>query len=689
MMPENMNRRNFLGAIAATGSALHPSIARALAIPAHKATGTIRDVEHIVVLTQENRAFNHYFGTLNGVRGFGDRFPVPVARTAEGVRSLWLQPNADRGSGPDYITPFRLNTAQTFDYMRVEGTPHGFADTQDAWDQGRMKSWPISKHNHSMGYYTEEDIPFQFALANAFTLCDSYFCSMLCSTNPNRLFIWTGTNDPLGRGHGPVTNNDYDTLYADPANHGGYTWKTYPERLQEAGVSWQVYQDMDDNYTDNPLEGFRVFRDAMKARGGPAAELARRGIWSRKLEQFKQDAMDNALPQVSWIVAPGASCEHPGASSPAQGADYTSRVLDALTANPDIWSKTVLLINFDENDGFFDHVPPPAVPARASGRGAAYIGGSNISTEGEYHEVEGAYRNRPYGLGPRVPLYVISPWSRGGYVNSQLFDHTSILRFIEARFGVAEPNISPWRRTVCGDLSTCFDFKTPDATRPPMLPSVEAAACRASRLDHRRPPTPATNEVPAQKRGVRPARALPYRLAVDVVARHDGVDVHFANDSADKVGVVFHVYDRLDLDAIPRRYSLAAGTRMTDGWASHDGHYDLWIMGPDGFHRHFFGNGGTPLLVKMSQNGKLTFGNLGHESHEISIIDKSYGKPDLSLKIVGGKTALLHDEVMHDHGWYDISIVAHAMDWRFAGHIQSGRDTHSDPAMFGTAHLLI
>ena len=76
--------------------------------------------------------------------------------------------------------------------------------------------------------------------------------------------------------------------------------------------------------------------------------------------------MNGSLPQVSWIVATAEGSEHPGPSSPAQGADYTSKVLDALTANPDVWSKTVLIINFDENDGFFDHVPPPAAPSYAT-----------------------------------------------------------------------------------------------------------------------------------------------------------------------------------------------------------------------------------------------------------------------------------------------------------------------------------
>ncbi|MFS2046986.1 alkaline phosphatase family protein, partial [Stenotrophomonas geniculata] len=162
---------------------------------------------------------------------------------------------------------------------------------------------------------------------------------------------------------------------------------------------------------------------------------------------------------------------HPGPSSPAQGAAYTARVLDALTADPEVWSRTALLLMFDENDGFFDHMPPPAPP---SPLGTGWAGASSVSTEGEYHRHPAPgdekydlaeLRGRPYGLGPRVPLYVISPWSRGGWVDSQVYDHTSVIRLIERRFGVAAPDISPWRRAVCGDLSNAFDFAQRD-TRP-------------------------------------------------------------------------------------------------------------------------------------------------------------------------------------------------------------------------------
>ncbi|HEX2013292.1 MAG TPA: phospholipase C, phosphocholine-specific, partial [Roseateles sp.] len=497
------DRRSFLRTLAAGAGAsaalasFPPAIQRALAIPAAVRTGTIHDVEHIVILTQENRSFDHYFGTLNGVRGFADPFPVPVRDRAGIVagKSVWVQPSAGGvtpgrpNSGPVAIAPFHLNTQQTFAYMRVSGTPHSWTDAQAAWDQGRMDAWPKAKQNHSMGYFKAEDIPFQFALADAFTICDHYHCSTQTGTNTNRLFLWSGSNDPLRLGNGPSTDNSHDWFNENPLDD--YTWTTYPERLQSAGITWQVYQNMADNFTDNALAGFRPFRDAWYGRPGYSEELKARGISTRDLDKLKEDVLANKLPQVSWIVATAEGSEHPGPSSPAQGADYTAKVLDALTANPEVWSKTVLFINFDENDGFFDHMPPPAAPSYlawdADPAKAQLAGDSTVDFSGEHCEIlNGAsplYLHRPYGLGPRVPMYVISPWSKGGWVNSEVADHSSVIRFIEQRFGVVEPNISAWRRAVCGDLSSAFNFADPeDGEFFAKLPKTLELATRARSL---------------------------------------------------------------------------------------------------------------------------------------------------------------------------------------------------------------
>jgi phospholipase C len=728
---QHPDRRKFLRVMASSAGAtaaltsFPPVIQRALAIPANNATGSIRDVEHIVVLTQENRSFDHYFGTLNGVRGFADRFAIPVANSASIVgKNVWLQPTVTTPTLPGrppvpnptpVIAPFALNTQQTFAHMRVSGTPHSWTDAQAAWDHGRMNAWPQAKQNHSMGYFTQGDLPFQYALANAFTLCDAYHCASQTGTNTNRLFLWTGTNDGLGRGNGPSTDNSHDWFNADPATD--YTWTTYPERLQAAGISWQVYQNMADNFTDNSLVGFRPFRDAWYERPGYSAALKARGVSTRDLDLLRQDVLNNRLPQVSWIVATAEGSEHPGPSSPAQGADYTAKVLEALTANPEVWARTVLFINFDENDGFFDHVPPPAPPSvlswDADPSRTVLAGASTAATAGEYHEIlngsAAATLHRPYGLGPRVPMYVVSPWSKGGWVNSQVADHTSVLRFIEQRFGVMEPNISAWRRAVCGDLTSTLNFADPDNRAFfASLPATLALANQARALPGTTtPPTPTTVSLPVQADGMRPSSALPYELAATARVLPDRlrlggstVGISFANSG--QAGAVFHVYDRQHLSAIPRRYTVEPGKQLSDHWApAPNGAYDLWLLGPNGFHRHFTGNArraaaaaqpnpevqvagdraSGDLLVKLVNTGSIacTFQLRANRYQPGTVTEHS---------VVPRSETVLRLPLVTSGRWYDFSVkVRGQADFsrRFAGRVETGAPSVSDPAMFGVA----
>ena len=183
------DRRSFIRtmmASAGAAAALTPAIARALEIPADRRTGTLHDVDHVVILTQENRSFDHYFGTMRGVRGYGDRFAIPAPPLPSAPRrTVLLQPNEHPGATPPLIAPFQLDTTTDFRLYRPLGTPHGFTDSQAAWDNGRMGAWPHSKHNHAMAHFTRQDIPFQYALAEAFTLCDAYHCALHLCTNPN------------------------------------------------------------------------------------------------------------------------------------------------------------------------------------------------------------------------------------------------------------------------------------------------------------------------------------------------------------------------------------------------------------------------------------------------------------------------------------------------------------------------
>ncbi|TAJ70206.1 MAG: phospholipase C, phosphocholine-specific [Phenylobacterium sp.] len=693
-----VDRRAFLLS-ASAALALPPAVANALAIDADVRTATLKDVEHVVILMQENRAFDHYFGVMNGVRGFGDRFPIPRP-DSPGVRqkTVWTQVNDTGKGGPPLVSPFPLDTVATFAHMRVEGTPHGWSDAQAAWNEGRMNRWPAAKTERAMGYYRREDIPFQYAMADAFTICDAYHCSTQTGTNTNRLFLWTGTNDPSGRHGGPSISNSHDSLVADGGAADPYRWTTYGERLLAAGVTWRIYQDMADNFTDNPTAGFKAYRDSHAALPGSDPRLAALALSTRKLDGLREDVLAGALPQVSYIVAPAADSEHPGPSSPAQGADYTARVIDALTADPKVWARTVLLVMFDENDGFFDHVPPPAPPCKAAD--GTVLGASTVDTAGEYHLVRNpteasAERDelmgRPYGLGPRVPLYVLSPWSRGGWVNSQVFDHTSVIRFLEARFGVTEPNISPWRRAVCGDLTSAFDFKTPNDTPfGRTLPTTQALAGRAAALKATTvPPTPAEPTVPMQATGTRPSRGLPYELRVDEGGQDGRLTLTFGNDGSQ--AAVFHVYDRLRLDLPPRRYTVEPGKQARDAWPS--GAYDLWVLGPNGFHRHFIGGapGEDPILSVVTSPTagliSLTLRNPGGAARTLAARPNAYERAfrpwKMTLPPAGdGRKDL---RVTATGGWYDVSIEAGGYLRRLAGRLEMGVDTISDPAMGGMA----
>jgi phospholipase C len=729
------SRRKFLTATATTGaaalalSAFPPSIRRALAIPASNKTGTLNDVEHIVILMQENRSFDQYFGTLMGVRGFGDRFTIPLP---EG-RGVWQQLD-DAGKE---VLPYHLDDSKG-NAQRVTGTPHSWSDGQDAWAGGRMHEWVKYKKTdkapftQSMGYLREAELPFQFALANAFTLCDAYHCSMHTGTNSNRMFHWTGTNGPTGAGVATV-NNEWDSIDSSAM---GYEWKTYPERLQEAKVSWIVYQNMPENFGDNPLAGFKQYRLANEASGkpvsnsssvaspvyDPASDDARnplyKGIANTMgdggfLEQFRQDIKGGKLPQVSWLIAPATYSEHPGPSSPVQGAWYIQETLDALTAVPEVWSKTVLLINFDENDGYFDHYPSPAAPSinpDGTPAGKTTLPIEALAPEYFNHPKPPGTSSQPapdgrvYGPGPRVPMYVISPWSRGGWVNSQAFDHTSVLRFIEARFGVQEPNISAFRRAVCGDLTSAFNFANPnDEPLPALAGRTTRSAADQLRSDQEKlaqVPLPLDPQRPRQATGTRPSRALPYELHTsarsDVVA--GTVRLVFANTGT--AAAVFHVYDKLHLDRLPRRFMVEPGKTLDEAWnamADDSGFYDLWVLGPNGFHRHFKGDlgrvraGGAAVpevrVCYDIANGNvyLEMLNGGGSAAKFTVRAKAYRDDGpWAATVQGGGKAELHWDLASSGAWYDFVVTCDVdPGWqrRFAGRVETGRHTVSDPAM--------
>ena len=692
------DRRQFIGGAAALSSLLPVSIQKALAIPADKRTGTVRDIQHVVILMMENRAFDHYFGTLRGVRGFGDRHPVPL----QSGKPVWFQ-----SDGVREIPPYHLDTATT-SALRMPGTPHAFSNAQAAWNQGKFGFWPKYKTQFSMGHYKRADLPFQFALAEAFTICDAYHCSVTTGTDPNRVALWSGSNfDPVLGAKG-VNCTDADS---EPDNlrcwitgalpEPGYTyagsaltWPTIPEVLEGAGISWRIYQDPNDNWT-GAMHGGLAFAGFRNAR--PGSPLYEKGMRHWSLEQLARDAESGTLPQVSWVLPPMLWSEHPGPSSPAQGAEFTARVLQALTAAPATWSRTAVFLTFDENDGIFDHVPPPAPPSyNADG---TLAGASTLKLDGEYFSdparkhlnpddtISGTVR--PWGLGPRVPMYVISPWSKGGWVNSQVFDHTSVGRFLERRFAITIPGISPWHRAVCGDLISSFDFVSPDDPAVPQFPDTHGSFAAAEQAVKRpKPVAPAIPERLFQEPGSRLSRALPYVLHIDATVQDGGIALDFRNQGG--AGAVFHVYDKRHLDRIPRRYTVEAGHALQDHWrADPDGHYDLWVAGPGGFMRGFAGDVSLAdlnvTLAYRPRERRIVFQL--HNSSEavlrLSLASQVYGPQNIGVIDVAPRTDIpLEWDVAPSGNWYDITLsMEPGFMRRFAGRVETGRDGISDPAM--------
>ena len=690
----DVSRRTLLsaGVVGGAVTALPAAIARAAAIAPDVRSGSIMDVEHVVVLMQENRGFDHYFGSLRGVRGFADRLaiPVPAQPGAAEPAPVWYQRDRTAAGGARAVLPFHLATRTNFDLMRMEGTPHSWPDAQRGWDEGRMAHWPEAKSQRAMGHYRRDDIPFQFALAEGFTVCDAYHCSVQTGTNTNRLFLWSGTNDPGGTLGGPAIGNSHDSFVEDGGDPEPYRWTTVVERLQAHGVDWRIYQDMANNFTDNPLVGFAAFRDAHRGGGDPA--LRDRALTTRGLDVLRADVLAGRLPQVSYVIATAKGSEHPGPSSPAQGAAYTAEVLDALTADPAVWARTALLVMFDENDGFFDHVPPPAPPSHAAD--GTVLGGSTVDMTGSYHSQPSkgdatldlpAYRGRAYGLGPRVPMYVVSPWSRGGWVNSQVFDHTSVIRFLERRFGFHEPNIAPWRRAVCGDLTSAFDFTAADRAPLTAMPDPRADAERAAAIPKQvSPQAPATADLPWQEPGIRRARPLPYAMTVSEMIADGAIRLRFAVEGA--AAAVFHVYDRTDLGTAPRRFTVEPGRSLDGSWAfPADGRYDLWVLGPNGFHRHFAGTRDDPaalaaLAWTVTADDLVLHVPAGHLALGLTAHAERIGARGVAARLAGARYRW---PLRDSFGWYDVTLSATAAPGyrrRVAGRVDTpGRATCSDP----------
>ena len=460
-------------------------------------------VEHVVFLMMENRSFDHYYGTYPGVRGFDDHAAHDL-----GSFSQAYPENASKNP-IGRLLPFRLDTVSTDLADCTFDLTHNWGPQHQCRNDGRMDSF-VAVHTQpqnegpsqgtlTMGYYTRADLPYYYALADAFTLADGYHCSVMGPTHPNRLMQMSGTLDPAGAAGGPVlfTNGSPSALFS-------VHWDTMPEVLEDAGVSWKHYNPPGDIYTISSMQKFGLTTDNVlpyfSQYSDPGSVLYQKAFLPTFPGDFATDVRNGTLPQVSWICTPVGYDEHPPAPS-FLGEWFTDQVLSTLVSNPDVWSKTVLFHMYDENDGFFDHVDPPVAPP---------------GTDGEFVSVQPLPAAAdgiagPIGLGFRVPLLVISPFSRGGKVCSETFDHTSQLRFLEERFGVKAPNISSWRRATVGDLSATLVMDHKDTTVPSLPPTTNDPSYVASKgctqddlLEQGTQPVyplPAVQQMPTQEPG--------------------------------------------------------------------------------------------------------------------------------------------------------------------------------------------
>lgn len=415
-------------------------------------------IEHVIIFIQENRSFDHYFGSYRGVRGFSDQ------------SAAFEQPDAANSSNPPVgkLLPFHLNTATT-NAACTHDITHAWVPQHQSWNNGAMDGFVTSQlavnPNDAiltMGYYNRGDLPYYYALADAFTLCDNYFCSVLGPTDPNRLYTMAASIDPDGTSGGPILQT---IVMNRSAISGRLTYTTMPEQLQTRGISWKVYSSPDETLlngilSDNVLSYFKNFQDA-------SSVLHQNAFAPQFPADFLADIANNSLPQVSWIIGPVVTSDHPPAPS-LFGENILSLIVQALMANLALWSKIALFVTFDENGGFFDHIPPVTAP---SGTPGEYVTAPAVP---DPTVIGSPPISGPIGLGFRVPMLIISPFARGGFVSSDLFDHTSVLRFLETRFGAEVPNLSAWRRTTVGDLTSAFNFAAPDTSLPNLPATLQA-----------------------------------------------------------------------------------------------------------------------------------------------------------------------------------------------------------------------
>jgi phospholipase C len=763
------------------------SIQKAMAINANPGS-TFYDAEHVVFLMQENRSFDHMFGKLKGVRGFND----PRAKILPNQHKVWLQ-NDNKGNT---FAPFHVDINKT-KITWQGGLPHSWSDQVAARNNGKYNKWVPVKSVMSLAYYQREDVPFYYALADAFTICDHHFCSSLTGTTPNRLFFFTGNIRPTQSANSvAVVNNEQaesrDNVYID--------WQTFPEVLEDNGISWKVYQneiwtanlpegEVDDwlgNYGDNPLEYVQRHRVKLSAyfrKNGDQTShpnltadevLAKYNQLPEReknlidkafktniahpdyldlapftftdeagktetinipkgdiFESFRKDVDEGNLPTVSWLVAPQRFSDH--TSSPLYGTWYVSEAMDILTKNPEVWKKTIFILTYDENDGYFDHLPPFVVPKpddETTGKVSA-----GLATWADYE----FKKDSPIGLGYRVPMLVASPWSKGGFVNSQVFDHTSSLMFLEKFLSkktgkvIKSDMISDWRRSICGDLTSVFRPYLGEQLTPPVMLQKEQVikgiqlaktkpaqaapeALSKNDIDQINAKLPfeagASAHAAIQEKGTKPACALPYQLFVDAELATDqkSVCLNFAADKTDfapqltATGAAFNVYSNAKFkNEVGKTWAFAvkANNKLSYNWELADfenGIYDVVVNGANGFFRHFKGAAHQPqvLIAKKYEQSRLSKKNTGNlqllltntnkNKIIVKLADVGYNLNQQTIVLAPNTQKVVTLNLAKSNGWYDFKVLVDGSPEflaHYAGHVETGEVSITDPLMGG------
>ncbi|MFT4204778.1 MAG: phospholipase C, phosphocholine-specific [Chitinophagaceae bacterium] len=805
---------------------------------------TYIDAEHIVVLMQENRSFDHAYGSLKGVRGFND----PRAIELPNDHPVWCQTDVN---GNTYA-PFRLDIKDS-KITWMGSLPHSRSSQVDALNQGKMDQWLVAKRSGNkqyaempltLGHYTRADLPFHYALADAFTVCDHNFCSACTSTTPNRSYFWTGNilSEENGLPKANIRNDNYKA--------GKLTWLTFPELLEKNGIAWKFYQNdlsagggyVGDerswlaNFGCNLLEFFEKYHvkfnkryvdnlqkqldtlpdqisklqeklstsnetDDVNDKMRKALDKKQKVLdnvtkeyaqWNKKayeqltpqqkslferafvinsgdkhyreldklqyddngqkrevvvpkgdlLHQFRQDVKSGQLPTVSWLAGPQNLSDHP--SAPWYGAWYVSEILDILTQNPEVWKKTIFIMTYDENDGYFDHVPSFMAPDNLRPETGKCSAGIDTSVEWVrrqnelqqgIHEKEA--REAPIGLGFRVPMVIASPWSRGGQVCSQIFDHTSTLQFLETFIqkkynkNVRIDNISSWRRAVCGNLTSVFQPYDPQDRKLPFL-DLDKHIETIYNAQFKQAPTgfqplsetdialiaaqpQRSGKMSQQEPGISISTHIPYELYAEGALSADKkslvLNMKAGNElfGGDAAGSPFAVYARTAYKDIKQNdfqkgkvwsYAVKPGDTLQDEYAIErfaNGQYHVKVVATNGFMREIKGSDRDGDLSveatyeRSKLNGKKATGNirlvLKNNTDKVltfEIADNAYNNPMLTHTLQPSESKDIILNLQKSYRWYDFSVRLQGDTQylrRYAGHVETGEASMTDPYM--------